>query len=391
MTATMRKFVCSFALSALFLAACGKKEEPPAAVIAPAPVASAPAKGAGNTEEKLLNIYNWPDYIPEGMIAAFEKESGIKVNYDTFETNEALHAKLVAGNSGYDIVVPGAVFAKPQIEGGLLQVLDKSRIPNLTHLDPTIMAALTKADPGNKHLVPWAWSFTTVGINRTKVEKALGGLPLPDNAWDLVFNPKYTSKLKSCGIAFLDSPTEIIPAALHYIGKDAYSNDPADYQAATAMLAKVRKDVRLFSATMIDDIAGGKACVAIGWSGDINMAAGRARENGSTDVIESLLPSTGALIFFDTMAITKDAKHPGNAHAFIDFYLRAENAARMANEMNYATGNKAALARIKPEIAGNKTIFVESSYFAKMIAPSSFTNQAREAMANAYNSFKKGS
>jgi putrescine transport system substrate-binding protein len=386
----MKKYLWSFALSAVVLAACGKKEEPPMPAVAPTPVASAPAAAPVNTEEKVLNIYNWPDYVPEGMIAAFEKESGIKVNYDTFETNEALHAKLVAGNSGYDIVVPGSVFAKPQIEGGLLQPLDKSKIPNLANLDPAIMGTLVKADPDNKYLLPWAWGFTTVGVNKTKVAKALGNMPMPENVWDLVFDPKYTSKLKACGIAYLDSPTEIIPVALHYIGKDAYSNDPADYKAAAAMLAKVRKDVRLFSATMIDDIAGGKACVAIGWSGDINIAAGRAKDNGSKDVIESLLPNTGALIFFDTMALTKDAKHPNNAHAFIDFYLRPENAARMANEMNYPTANKAAIAQIKPEIAGNKTIFVEPDYFAKMIAPSSFTNEAREAMANAYNSFKKG-
>lgn len=386
----MKKYVWSFALSAVVLAACGKKEEPPMPATAPAPVASAPAAAPANTEEKVLNIFNWPDYVPEGMIAAFEKESGIKVNYDTFETNEALHAKLVAGNSGYDIVVPGSVFAKPQIEGGLLQPLDKSKIPNLANLDPAIMGTLVKADPDNKYLVPWAWGFTTVGVNKTKVAKALGNMSMPENAWDLVFDPKYTAKLKSCGIAYLDSPTEIIPAALHYIGKDAYSNDPADYKAAAAMLAKVRKDVRLFSATMIDDIAGGKACAAIGWSGDINIAAGRAKENGSKDVIESLLPSTGALIFFDTIALTKDAKHPNNAHAFIDFYLRPENAALMSNEMNYPTANKAAVAQIKPEIAGNKTIFVDADYFAKMIPPSSFTNEAREALANAYNSFKKG-
>lgn len=386
----MKKYLWSFALSAVVLAACGKKEEAPVAVVAPAPVASAPAAIAVNSEEKVLNIYNWPDYIPEGMIAAFEKESGIKVNYDTFETNEALHAKLVAGNTGYDIVVPGSVFAKPQIEGGLLQALDKSKIPNLANLDPAIMGTLAKADPDNKYLVPWAWGFTTVGINKTKVDKALAGMPMPENAWDLVFNPKYTAKLKSCGIAYLDSPTEIIPVALHYVGKDAYSNDPADYKLATEMLAKVRKDVRLFSSTMIDDIAGGKACVVVGWSGDINIAAGRAKDNGSKDVIESLLPSTGALIFFDTMAMTKDAKHPLNAQAFIDFYLRAENAARMTNEMNYPTANKAAIEKIKPEIAGNKTIFVEADYFAKMIPPNSFTNEAREAMANAYNGFKKG-
>ena len=195
------KIIGAFALSAIMLAACGKKEEPPPP--APAPVASAPAAAPAPppepAEEKVLNIYNWPDYIPEGMVAAFEKESGIKVNYDTFETNEALHAKLVAGNSGYDIVVPGTVFAKPQIEGGLLQPLDK--IPNLANLDPAIMKTLTKADPDNKYLVPWGWGFTTVGINKTKVEKALGKMPMPENAWDLVFDPKYTSKLKSCGIA----------------------------------------------------------------------------------------------------------------------------------------------------------------------------------------------
>ena len=328
--------------------------------------------------------------MPEGLIAAFEKETGIKVNYDTFETNEALHAKLVAGHTGYDIVVPGSVFAKPQIAGGLLQPLNKAQIPNLANLDPVLMGTLDKADPGHQYLVPWAWSFTTVGINKTQVTKALGGMAMPDNAWDLVFNPQYTSKLKACGIAYLDSPTEIIPAALHYIGKDAYSNDPADYAAATAMLAKVRKDVRLFSATMIDDLAGGKACVAVGWSGDINIAANRARDNGAKDVIEALLPSTGALIFFDTIAIPKDAKHPGNAHAFIDFYLRAENAARMSNEMTYATGNKAAVPLVKPEIAANKSIFVESAYFAKMVPPSSFSNEAREALANAFNRFKQG-
>jgi len=384
----MKKYLVSFALSALVLAACGKKEEPPAPVAAPAPVASAPAPEPA--EEKVLNVYNWPDYIPEGMLAAFEKETGIKVNYDTFETNEALHAKLVAGNTGYDIVVPGSTFAKPQIEGGMFQPLDKAKVTNLKNLDPAVMAVLTKADPDNKHLVPWAWSFTTVGINKTKVEKALGKTPMPENAWDLVFKPEYTSKLKSCGIAYLDSPTEIIPVALHYIGKDAYSNDPADYKLATDMLAKVRKDVRMFSSTMIDDVAGGKACVVIGWAGDINIASARAKDNKSKDVIEALLPSTGALMFADTMAVTKDAKHPNNAMAFINFFLRPENGAAMANEMNYNSANLAAKEQIKPEIANNPSTFVSADYMTKMIQPSSWTNEAREAMATAYNSFKKG-
>ena len=367
-------------IAVLAVAACGKKEEPKAA---------APAVAA-NAEEKVLNIYNWPDYIPEGMIAAFEKETGIKVTYDTFETNEALNAKLVAGNTGYDIVVPGTAFSPAQVEAGFFQPLDRAQLKNYGNLDSDIMAALANADPGNKHLVPWAWGFTTVGINRTKVEKALGKMPMPENAWDLVFKPEYTSKLKSCGIAYLDSPTEIIPPALHYIGKDAYSNDPADHKAAVDMLSKVRKDVRIFSSTMIDDIAGGKACAVVGWSGDINIAAGRAKENGSKDVIEALLPSTGGMIFFDTMAITKDAKHPGNAHAFIDFYLRAESGAQVSNEMSYPTGNKAAMEKMKPEVSGNKTIFIEPAVAAKMVKPGKFTNEGREGMSNAFTSFKKG-
>lgn len=377
----MNKLLIACAVSVAVLGGCGKKEEPAAA---------APAPAAPPAEEKVLNIYNWPDYIPEGMIAAFEKETGIKVNYDTFETNEALNAKLVAGNTGYDIVVPGGVFAKGQIEAGLLQPLDKSRIPNLANLEPAFMKTLTQADPDNKHLVPWAWGFTTVGVNKTKLTKALGSMPMPENAWDLVFNPKYTAKAKSCGIAYLDSPTEILPVALHYIGKNAYSGNVEDYKAAGEMLAKVRKDIRLFSSTMIDDVASGKACVVIGWSGDINIAAQRAKENQSKDEIQALLPSTGALIFIDAMGITKDAKHPGNAHAFIDFYLRAENGAAMANEMSYNTGNKAAVAQVKPEISSNATIFVDEANMARMIPPSSFSNEAREALANTYNAFKLG-
>ncbi|WP_058616436.1 extracellular solute-binding protein [Tepidimonas taiwanensis] len=390
----MKMRLLALALSAAFVAACGKKEEPvaqPAPAPAPA-VAQAPAQPAGPVldDEKVLNIYNWPDYIPEGMLEAFEKETGIKVNYDTFETNEALHAKLVAGNTGYDIVVPGSVFAKPQIEAGLFQPLDKSKIPNYGNLDAGVMKVLERVDPGNQYLVPWAWSFTTVGINKNKVEKALGGMPMPENAWDLVFDPKYTAKLKSCGIAYLDSPSEIIPVALHYIGKDAYSNDPADYKAAVDMLKKVRKDIRIFSSTMIDDIASGKACAVIGWAGDINIAAARAAETGSKDEIVALLPSTGALAFFDTMAILKDAKHPNNAHAFINFYLKAENAAAMANEMGYNTGNTQGRDQMKPEVVNNPSIFPPADYMPKLIQPSSYTNEAREAMASAYNAFKRG-
>ncbi len=375
----MNKYLWSLALSALALTACGKKDE----------TAATGATVAG-TEEKVLNIYNWPDYIAQDMVANFTQETGIKVNYQTFENNEALHAKLVAGNTGYDIVVPGAVFAKPQIDGGLLLKLDKAKLPNETNLDPAIMAKLAAIDPGHQYLVPWAWSFTTVGINKGKVTAALGSTPMPANVWELVFNPVYTGKLKSCGIAFLDSPTEVIPPALHYIGKSAYSNAPADHQAAAAMLAKVRPDIRLFSSTMIDDLASGKACVALAWAGDINIARQRAIDNKNGNDIQALLPSTGGLIFFDTLAIPKDAKHPNNAHAFINYFLRPDVSASLTNELRYATANKASLPNVKPEIAQDKAVFPDAVNLQKMVSPASFSNEARASMANAFTAFKRG-
>jgi putrescine transport system substrate-binding protein len=387
----MKKHLWILALSAVVLAACSKKDDAPApAAKAPASATSAAAAAPANTEEKVLNVYNWPDYIAKDMIANFEKDTGIKVNYQTFENNEALNAKLVAGNTGYDIVVPGAVFAKGQIEAGLLQKLDKSKIPNTSNLDSEIMGKLTTVDPGNAYLIPWAWSFTTVGINKAMVAKALGKTPMPDNAWDLVFNPTYTAKLKSCGIAYLDSPTEVLPPALHYIGKNAYSNDVADHKAAGDMLAKVRKDIRLFSSTMIDDLAGGKACVALGWAGDINIAKGRAVENKSGADIEALVPKTGGLIFFDNLAITKDAKHPGNAATFINYFLQPDVSAALTNELGYATANKASVAKVTPEVVANKSVFLEPAALATMVPPSSFNNAARESLSTIYTAFKKG-
>ena len=379
-TAIMNKRLFWVVLACLSVAACGKKEEPKA------PVAAAPV----NAEEKVLNVYNWPDYIAADMIANFEKETGIKVNYQTFENNEGLQAKLVAGNSGYDIVVPGSVFVKAQIEAGLLKKLDKSQIPNYNNLDPALMSKLTSVDPGNEYVLPWAWSFTTVAINKTKVAKALGSTPMPENAWDLVFNPTYTSKLKSCGIAYLDSPSEILPPALHYIGKNAYSDDAADHKAAGEMLAKVRKDIRLFSSTMIDDVAGGKACVALGWAGDFNIAIARANENKSGQDLEVLLPKTGGLIFFDNLAVPADAKHPNNAMVFINYFLKPEVSAALSNELGYPTANKASLANVNPEVAQNKAVFPDEANLGLMVPPAALGNAARESMTAVYTSFKKG-
>ena len=379
-----RFFLLQLALASavVLLGACGQKSNTE-------PTVAAAANSTG--EEPVLNIYNWPDYISEDMIANFEKESGIKVNYQTFENNEMLHAKLMAGNSGYDIVVPGSVYAKPQIAAGMLQALDKAQIPNYANLDPALMAKLDKVDPGNAHIVPWGWSYVTVGINQKAVDKALGGAPLPANVWDLVFDPAYSQKLKACGIAYLDAASEILPSALRYIGKPAYSSEPADYQAAAAMLAKVRPDVRMFTSTMIDDLASGKTCAVVGWAGDINIARMRAQENQADVDIKALMPADGAILFFDNLAIPKDAKHPKNAHAFINYFLLPEVSAALSNTVSYPVANKAALPFVKPEIAKDPSTYLDEATMAKMVAPESFSKEAREAMTSAFTAFKKGS
>ena len=342
-------------------------------------------------EEKVLNIYNWSDYLAPDTIPNFEKETGIKVRYDIFDSNEILHAKLVARKTGYDIVVPSSNWAKLQIDGGLFQKLDKSQIPNWKNLDTGILKQMEAFDPGNAYLVDWLWSYTTVGINVDKVKKALGTTPMPDNAWDLVFDPKYTTKLKSCGITMLDTASEVFPIALHYLGKNPYTKNPADYQAAFDMLKKVRPDVKRFnSGGQIEDLASGQVCVALGWAGDFNLARKRSIENKLAQNIVALVPKTGGLLFMDTMAITADAAHPSNAHKFINYILRAEVHAGLTNAVTYANPNKAATAFVDPEIKNNKTIFLPAADVAKLIPPGNVDNSTRRTMTRLFTRFKTG-
>lgn len=365
------------------LAGCGKQAQMMQNSSAAGAVTSSSTPTAV-AEGKILKVSNWPDYLPEGILADFEKETGIKVVYKTFSSNEGLHRMLSHSAMDADIVVPGSNYAAIQIGQGLLRPLDRTLIPNTKNLDPSIMKLLSSADASNAHLIPWAWGLTTVGINRTKVQAALGDLPFPDNSWDLVFNPKYTAKLKTCGIVYLDSPGDVIPAAAHYAGMPAYSNSSADHEAAAQVIRSVRGDIRRFSSDLIGDIAAGKICAALGWSGDFNQAADQARKAGSTDVIEALLPSTGALSFFDTMAIPKTAKHPNNAHAFINFMLRPENAARMVTDVGYPTGNMSVRDLVSKDIANNQTIFVSEQDIAKLLPPGPSTNIGRASMIAQY-------
>jgi putrescine transport system substrate-binding protein len=342
-------------------------------------------------EEKVLNVYNWSDYIAEDTIRNFERETGIKVRYDNFDNNEIVHAKLVAGKTGYDIVVPSSNWAKLQIDGGLLRKLDKAQIPNLKNLDPAVQAQLAKMDPGNEYLVNWLWGYTTVGINVEKVKAALGTLPMPENAWDLVFKPEYISRLKGCGVSFLDSATEVVPAALHYLGRPSFSKVPGDYAAAAALLRSIRPHVTLFSSSgYINDMAGGSICVALGWSGDISQARQRAIDNKTGQNIQVLIPKTGGLLFFDVMVIPADAPRPGNAHKFINYILRPEVHASLTNKVFYANPNAASKPFVKPEVANNPTVFLAPADMAKMVAPDAINNDMRRLMTRTYTSFKTG-
>lgn len=342
-------------------------------------------------EDKVLNIYNWSDYIAEDTLKNFEKETGIKVRYDNFDNNEIVHAKLVAGKTGYDIVVPSSHWAKLQVDGGLLAKIDKSKIPNLKYLDPAVQAQLARLDPGNEHMVNWLWGYTTVGINVDKVKAALGSMPMPANVWDLVFKPEYISKLKSCGVSFLDSASEVLPAALHYLGKAPYSKVPSDYAAAAVLLKSIRPHVTLFSSSgYINDMANGSICVALGWSGDINIARQRAIDGKTGQKIEAQLPSTGGLLFFDVMVVPVDAEHPGNAHKFINYLLRPEVHAALTNKVFYANPNLESKKFVKPDVASNPTVFLNAENLAKMKAPDALNNDLRRLMTRTYTAFKTG-
>ena len=342
-------------------------------------------------EERVLNVYNWSDYIAEDTIRNFEKETGIRVRYDNFDNNEIVHAKLVAGKTGYDIIMPSSNWAKLQIDGGLLRKLDKAQLPNMRNLDPAVQAQLARMDPGNEYMVNWLWGFTTVGINVDKVKAALGSTPMPDNVWDLVFKPEYISKLKSCGVSFLDSATEVVPAALHYLGKPSFSKSPGDYAAAAALLKSVRPHVTLFSSSgYINDMAGGSVCLALGWSGDINIARQRAIDGKTGQNIQALIPKTGGLLFFDVMVIPADAPRPGNAHKFINYIMRPEVHAGLTNKVFYANPNSASKAFVKPEVASNPTVFLSPADMGKMIPPDSLNNDLRRLMTRTYTSFKTG-
>jgi len=313
--------------------------------------------GTAGSAARLLNVYNWSDYIARDTVPGFEHATGIQVRYDVYDSNETLQAKLLAGHSGYDVVVPSSNYAAKQIAAGAYRKLDKSKLPNLKYLDPALMRLIADVDPGNQYVVPWAWGTTGLGYNITLAKTVLGA-DAPLDSWDILFNPQYLAKLRQCGVSMLDSPADVFPAALHYLGKDPNSKNPADYQAALALLERIRPYITQFNSSgYINDLAGGDICLAYGWSGDVIIARHRARQAHKPYEIRYVIPNGGAPVWFDVMAIPIDAAHVDAAHQWVNYIETPSVHAAITNAVFYPSANRAARKYVRPEVAKDPSVY----------------------------------
>ena len=341
-------------------------------------------------EEPVLNVYNWSDYIAADTIANFEAETGITVNYDVYDSNEIVDAKLLAGNSGYDIVVPSGNFLERQIKFGLILPLDKSKLTNLGNLDPNVMATAAGQDPDNAHGVPYMINTIGLGYNVAKVEAALGA-DAPIDSWDLLFNPDVVSKLASCGVTVLDSPTEVTGIALHYLGLDPNSESPEDLAKAEELLNSIKPHIRYFhSSQYIDDLGNGEVCLSLGYSGDVFIASDAAAEAGQGVEVNYLIPKEGAATLFDFLAIPADAPHPENAHKFIDYILRPEVVAEITNYVFYANPNLPALEFVDEEVKSNPGIYPPAETVEQAFVMRAHSPEFEEVLTRTWTRIKTG-
>ena len=317
-------------------------------------------------QQRVVNVYNWAEYTAPDTLSGFEKATGIRARYDVYDSNDTLQAKLLTGKSGYDVVVPSTHYAARQIQGGLFQKLDKSKLPNWEHLDPELMRIVAEIDPGNEHLVPWGYGTNGLGYNVTRVRELMGP-DVPLGSWDMLFKPENAEKLRSCGISILDEAAQVFPAVLHYMGKDPNSSEPGDYREALALLRTIRPFIRQFSSSgYIDELAAGDLCMVYGFSGDVMIAANRARAAGKTYEIDYFIPQGGAPVWFDTMAIPKSAGNVDEAHAFINYIETPEVHAAITNTMFYPNANRTARQFVTPAVANNPMIYPPSDVAAQL-------------------------
>lgn len=345
------------------------------------------ACGGPAEEKKVLNVYNWSDYIDESVIADFEKETGIDVTYDVFDSNELLETKLLAGTTGYDIVVPSASFLERQIKAGIFQPLDKSRLANLKNMDPELMAKVALHDPDNAHSVNYLWGTSGVGYNIGKITERMKDAPV--DSFAMFYDPKVVSKFADCGVSILDAPSEVVASVLVYLGKDPSSEDPKDLAAAEKLLLSIRPFVKyVHSSKYIDDLASGEICLAMGWSGDVFQARDRAAEAANGVTIDYKIPKEGAIMFFDMLAIPKDAKNVDNAYLFIDYLMRPEVAAKNTNYVNYASFNVPSRQFVNPEILANPAIYPTDEVKARLQVDLAETTDFTQLLTASWTRFK---
>ncbi|WP_426099846.1 MULTISPECIES: polyamine ABC transporter substrate-binding protein [unclassified Pseudomonas] len=324
--------------------------------------------GGAQASDKVLRVYNWSDYIAPDTLKKFEAETGIHVTYDVFDSNETLEARLLAGKSGYDIVVPSNSFLAKQIKAGVYQTLDKSKLTNWKNLNPVLLKNAAASDPDNAHAFPYMWGSIGIGYNPEKVRQALG-TDAPLNSWDLLFNPENAAKLKACGISFLDSPTEMLPAALHYLGFPVNSQDKQQIAQAQEVFMKIRPSVAYFhSSKYISDLANGNICVAVGYSGDVLQARARAEEANNGVKIDYSIPKEGAGSFYDMVAIPRDASNVDNAYAFMNFLMRPDIIAEVTNSIGYSNANAAATPLVDEAIRNDPASYPPQEVLATLYA-----------------------
>ena len=316
-------------------------------------------------QEKVVNVYNWSDYIDASILEEFTKETGIKVVYDVFDSNEILETKLLAGGTGYDVVVPTASFLQRQIAAGVFQKLDKSKLPNLSNMWDVISDRIQKYDPGNEYAVDYMWGTTGIGYNVEKAKEILGSDEPP--TWDAIFKPEVAAKFKDCGIHILDSASDVLPSALAYLDLDPDSRDPADLAKAEELLVSIRPYVRKFhSSEYINALANGDICLAVGYSGDVFQARDRAAEAKAGVTVNYVIPAGGAQMWFDVMAIPADAPHVAEAHEFLNYMMKPEVIAKASNFTFYANGNKASQAFIDKEVLEDTAIYPTPEVLEKL-------------------------
>jgi putrescine transport system substrate-binding protein len=374
----------------LLLAACGHQGAPePPASSGSAPAAAAAAASSGGDSQKVLNVYNWSDYIDPTVVPAFEKEYGIKVNYDVFDSNEVVETKLLSGRTGYDVVVPSASFLQRQIQAGVFQKLDKSLLPNLKNLDPVITHIIEVHDPGNQYSVNYLWGTSGIGYNEAKIQQAMPNAPVDSLA--MFYDPKVIRNFKDCGVSILDAPDEVVGTVLIYLGRNANSEAPEDLKAAEQVLLSIRPFVRYVnSSRYIEDLANGDLCLALGWSGDVGQARARARDNGKGVQIKYNIPREGAIMFFDMLAIPADAPHPRNAHLFINYLLRPDVAAKNSTLMHYATSNAAAYSLIDPAVYNDRGIYPSDAQRAHLYPNAAHSLAYTRELNRTWTRFKTG-